>query len=277
MATQLSRPADSSPPPVARPRSASGPPLHHYHNIHLVLRQRILDGHYPRGALLSGERDLAAEFGVARVTVRSALAALQRDGLIRREQGRGTIVVGVPPVAGRGDPVDAFDVLFESILSLGLRSRARVLEFGTVAAPPGVAAALRLDPEAPVLRIVRQRTLDDRPISYTIAFLTPALGRSLSPDDLAARPLLSWLQAAGVRVERADETLTACAAEPAVAAELDVPLGAPLLEARRTLYDDADMPVMHFVGRYRPERYQYRLQLSREPRSARVEVISERG
>ncbi|NVO15033.1 MAG: GntR family transcriptional regulator [Rhodoplanes sp.] len=260
-----------------RPRATAIAPLHHYHNVHLVLRQRILDGRYPRGSLLAGERDLAAEFGVARVTVRSALAALQRDGLIRREQGRGTIVTEPAPAPSRSDAVDAFDVLFDSILSLGLRSRARVLEFGPVAAVPAVAAALQLDDGAPVLRIVRQRTLDQRPISYTMAWLPTALGRGLGRRELTARPLLSWLKSQGVRVERADETLSACAAEPAVAAELDVPLGAPLLEARRTLFDAAGRPVMHFVGRYRPERYQYRLQLSREPRAARVEVISERG
>jgi GntR family transcriptional regulator len=152
-----------------------------------------------------------------------------------------------------------------------------VLEFGPVAATPAVAAALQLDDGAPVLRIVRQRTLDQRPISYTVAWLPPELGRGLGRRDLAARPLLSWLRSQGVRVERADETLSACAAEPAVAAALDVPLGAPLLEARRTLHDGTGRPVMHFVGQYRPERYQYRLQLSREPRAARVEVISERG
>ncbi len=38
------------------------------------------------------ERDLAAEFGVARNTVRRAVEALERDGMVLRQVGRGTFV-----------------------------------------------------------------------------------------------------------------------------------------------------------------------------------------
>jgi GntR family transcriptional regulator len=43
---------------------------------------------------LPPERDLAADFGVSRITVRKALDALVAEGLLTRKQGAGTFVAG---------------------------------------------------------------------------------------------------------------------------------------------------------------------------------------
>lgn len=68
------------------------------------LRQAISEGRFANGRL-PDERTLTARFGVSRGTVRSALAALERDGLIVRLQGRGTLLregAGLPAAtAGR--------------------------------------------------------------------------------------------------------------------------------------------------------------------------------
>jgi LacI family transcriptional regulator len=55
------------------------------------LRQAIAEGRFADGRL-PGERTLTAEFGVSRGTVRSALAALERDGLIVPVHGHGTLL-----------------------------------------------------------------------------------------------------------------------------------------------------------------------------------------
>lgn len=276
----------SGPLPLAKPRTGAPrgrtgvtpiPPLHRYHHMHLVLRKRILEGAYPRESLLTSERELAVEFGVARVTVRSALAALERDGLVRREQGRGTIVTGHSPQpdARISEELDAFDVLFDSILSVGLRSTARVLEMRTAELPADVAVMLGLEAGSPVCRLVRLRLLDRRPISYSTVWLPTELARGLTRRELAARPLLSALQREGARVERAEETVSACAADLDVAAALELPIGSPLLSIRRLMLDRHGSPLLVFDGRFRPDRYHYRLQLSREPRVARIHVVTE--
>ena len=49
------------------------------------------------GARLPTERQLAADLGVTRSGIRHALAALEAEGLISREVGRGTFLRGIPP------------------------------------------------------------------------------------------------------------------------------------------------------------------------------------
>ena len=55
-----------------------------------LLCERIFRGEYADGELLPPERELAAQFEMSRVTVRTALAALEAEGLVERRQGRGT-------------------------------------------------------------------------------------------------------------------------------------------------------------------------------------------
>jgi GntR family negative regulator for fad regulon and positive regulator of fabA len=52
----------------------------------------ILEGTYPPGSFLPGERDLAARLGVTRPTLREALQRLERDGWLAIHQGKPTRV-----------------------------------------------------------------------------------------------------------------------------------------------------------------------------------------
>lgn len=48
-----------------------------------------------------------------------------------------------------------------------------------------------------------------------------------------------------------------------VAPALGVDLGSPLLSVSRVVFDVDDRPVEFITGLYRPDRYQYRMSLSR--------------
>src|SRR4051794_8636533 len=52
------------------------------------LRELIVRGNFDRHARLPPERELAEHLGVSRMTLRQALAALERDGLVTRSAGR---------------------------------------------------------------------------------------------------------------------------------------------------------------------------------------------
>jgi DNA-binding transcriptional regulator YhcF (GntR family) len=60
--------------------------------VYLALRDRIARGDWPPGKKLPSHRDLAAEFGVAPMTMRQVLAQLDEEGLVSRQIGRGTFV-----------------------------------------------------------------------------------------------------------------------------------------------------------------------------------------
>ena len=62
--------------------------------IYLLLKQRILRGEYTPGMRLPKELEFSRELQVAKVTLRSALARLEAEGLVERLPSKGTFVSG---------------------------------------------------------------------------------------------------------------------------------------------------------------------------------------
>ncbi len=65
-----------------------------YHQILSRLHEQIESGEIGVGERLPSEADLERDYGVSRTTARRALDELRRKGLVRREPGRGTFLVG---------------------------------------------------------------------------------------------------------------------------------------------------------------------------------------
>src|SRR4051812_48873278 len=76
--------------PTILQRDITAPPLHA--QMAAILKDRIVSGTWRSGESIPTEKELCAEFDVARGTVRQALQKLETDGYLRREQGRGTFV-----------------------------------------------------------------------------------------------------------------------------------------------------------------------------------------
>ena len=65
-----------------------------YLQLREIVRTKIEDGEYLPGTAIPSENDMAATYGISRITVRSAVDALVNEGLLRRVQGKGVFVVG---------------------------------------------------------------------------------------------------------------------------------------------------------------------------------------
>lgn len=63
-----------------------------YLSIYQEICEKITHGAYPDGMQLPSESDLMKTYNVSRQTIRSALAKLKQDGLIKTSQGRGAFV-----------------------------------------------------------------------------------------------------------------------------------------------------------------------------------------
>ncbi|MFF7455368.1 GntR family transcriptional regulator [Kitasatospora sp. NPDC008115] len=63
-----------------------------YRRLARQLQERIAAGRYPAGSRLPSEPELSAEFGVNRLTVRQAVAELERAAVVEIRRGVGTFV-----------------------------------------------------------------------------------------------------------------------------------------------------------------------------------------
>lgn len=81
-----------------------------YNEIVRRITELIDSGQFPPGSRLPGERDLAAQFGVSRVTVREAQIALQALGRIEVRSGSGAKVLSNDARAADLPEVNAFEL-----------------------------------------------------------------------------------------------------------------------------------------------------------------------
>lgn len=251
------------------PLSASSP---RYHRVAVALRQRIRDGAYAGAFPMPGERELAKEFGVGRVTVRTALAGLAEEGLVTRVRGKGTLPLQSGPDNGR---LPVRGGLIDYLLSMGRSTQARVLEHRLCPAAAEVAGALRIETGASVLKVVRIREFEGRPISYTTAFVPGDLAWMLPSHALRRSQMVALMEEQGVKVVAAEQSLCAAVAEAGVAETLMLSEAVPLLRVTRTAIDESGRPVQHLVALYHPARYEYHMRLSRVGRETNVWVQSD--
>jgi GntR family transcriptional regulator len=172
-----------------------------YQQLQRALRQAIENRTLAPDDALPAERDLAAEFGVSRITVRKALVGLVAEGLLVRRQGSGNFV------SARVEKNFAMLTSFsEDMRARGRTPRSVWLKRAAGTVTPEEALALRLSPGTPVYRFNRIRYADEAPMAIEYATIVASALPSLEAVDTS---LYEALELAGHRPVRALQRLRA--------------------------------------------------------------------
>lgn len=242
-------------------------PLTKYHQIYLVLRQQLSEGYFHNG--LPGEKALAEAYGVGRVTIRRALDQLAHEGLIVREVGRGTRPASPKSktqaqskTAGALSRKTRLTGLMQNIVNVSRGTWVKVIEWRIIRGAGGIAEALMIPPGDKVRKAVRRRNTALGPVSLITTHVPLALVSTTPREDLVRKPMLQILEESGIDLGRATQTVSARQADALAAKELQVPIGSALLSVRRLVFDANDRPVQLLHGLYRPDRYEYEMEIS---------------
>src|SRR5215213_9369613 len=107
------------------------------------------------GSAIPSERQLTADLGVSRLTVRAALDELVRDGYLIRRRGSGTFVS--EPKIAQELTMTSFT---EDMQRRGMRPASRTLELKVVSAGAQLGRLLHVSPSEPVMVAKRLRLAD---------------------------------------------------------------------------------------------------------------------
>jgi GntR family phosphonate transport system transcriptional regulator len=133
-----------------------------------AIRLDIVGGKLARGDRLAGETTLASRFDVNRHTVRRALAALEAEGVVHAEQGRGWFVAEARRLSYRIGKRTRFS---EGLSGQARNLERRLLSTSTEVASANVARALKLKPGAMTIRLETLSIADGRPLSRATSWL----------------------------------------------------------------------------------------------------------
>ena len=198
-----------------------------YQQLYAVLRGKVQRGEWPPASMIPPESELMADYGVSRITVRSALDQLVRDGLIERQRGRGSFVRAATPEARA-----CVTSLTEAVIRWGRTPTTDVL--GVEVRPAWVfGEALPFDPEERVARVERVRRIDGTPVALMRSFLperhVPGICKQDFAEEGPAQSLLHVLEHRfGIVLDVGEETLVPTGAHDRDAGPLGIDPGTPV-------------------------------------------------
>lgn len=201
-----------------------------YHQLKAILQEAIEIGVWRPDDQLPTEDELAHHFSVSKMTVRQALGELSTMGYVRRVQGRGTFAARPEVELGSRE----FTSFTHEMRRHNLHPTTEVLEQSVDEATDAIAAALHIEPGAPVFRLKRLRLADGTPMGIQCAWLPLEIVPGIVNLDFRNASLYDVLETRyGLRPERAHETHFAVLISAADACLLSVEAGAPGLAAER--------------------------------------------
>ncbi len=205
-----------------------------YRQLADLMRQRIARGTWPSGHRLPSLEELAADFGVARVTVRQCIEVLAREGLVSPQQGRGTFVTGRP----KNERWFKVSTTLDALAELYRDTQPKIVTIDeSTAAPP-----LRPEDGTPAPKYVFMRRVHSRagaPYCVINIYLDERIFRRHAKRfrQETVIPLLVTMR--DVTIAAARQVLTIGTADLEVAGMLGVAMNAPVAEVRRVFNDAA--------------------------------------
>jgi GntR family transcriptional regulator len=238
-------------------------PKDKYLRIGRDLRRDIQAGRWKVGERIPSEPELADTCGVSRGTVRRAIEQLVDDGMLRKEQGRGTFVISAMPRLHK--KLDWLASFTKQLQDSGIKPSTRVLEAGLVPAGQAegrVIEAFKLSKTAEVVYIRRLRLGNDVPFAIQTVYLQPERCPDILDEGVDLTRLFDlYAERYNTRVDFGHEIIRVAAASEEEAALLEIEPGAPVVIRDRISTDQTEYPfeVLHSVDR--GDRFEYRYKI----------------
>lgn len=235
-------------------------PIPLYYQLKERLTQTILQGELTPGTLMPSERELSDRYSISRMTVRQALGEMVKEGLLVREQGKGTFVA--EPKINQG--LLKLTSFSEDMRSRGMKPDSQVRSVSVQEASAVVARGLMIQEKDQVIVFERVRLADSRPMAYEVAHLPLGLFPGIEAEDLHNVSLYKLIEEKyGVSLEYARQTIEVGLSKPFESELLGIASGSPVLLIERSTFDADDRPFEFVKAVYRGDRYKLQVELRR--------------
>ena len=205
-----------------------------YVQVHNILLDRINSEVCRANERIPSESELCAEFGISRMTLRSVITELVRDGRLYRIQGKGTFVAEPKLSANTG----AYIGIREQLEQQGYEVRTTLLGVENALPSVTVAKILGLGSDERVYIVRRLRYVKNEPFSLNTSFIPEKYTQRLEKQDFCNEQLCNILaQNYGLVRKTVKETLESVLATNEESSMLNIRKGYPLLLLCDRIYD----------------------------------------
>lgn len=231
--------------------------------LYYQLKRRIQDmievGVLQVGDLLPTESELCECLSVSRPTVRQALNDLVLEGYLTRKKGKGTFV-SKPKIDIRFfQKLESFD---HEMKQKGLTPSTKVISLRKIPAIEHVNNILDLEPDEPLILLVRLRFANNEPMVYLDTHIPCNQYPDMLFQDFAAHSFYDCMERFyNARIFRVVREIEAVNANRREAELLDIDVGKAVCLVKTVGYTEDGTPVEYSVARYRGDRNKFSVEL----------------
>ncbi|WP_416424621.1 UTRA domain-containing protein [Pseudomonas sp. App30] len=220
-----------------------------YLRIGEQLAEDIANGRLAPGARLATERDMAAQFGCTRVTLRQALQRLEAQGALYRGHRRGWFV---SPVPIRYDPTRITGFM-DYVSAQGREPRTECLLAELRAADAWLAQRMQVAVGEPLFQLQRRRWVDGRPVLLETNVLNPSACPGLLDQRLDGSLTALLRDHYGRQQARSQISLKPCLLDEEQSERLEIASGSSGLYLERLCFDEDSNVVELDLEFWRPD------------------------
>jgi GntR family transcriptional regulator len=210
------------------------------------------------GAAIPSERQLSADLGVSRLTLRAALDDLAREGYVVRRRGSGTYVQH--PKISQELTITSFS---EDMRRRGMAPGSRLLSMTTILAGARLGRFLNVSPSEQIVVVKRLRLADGETMAIETLHIPEVLVPGLTPKALSGSFYDLLRDRYGVTIAEGTQAIEPTVTNEEESEALGVPLHSPAFLFERTSRDETGRTVEFVLSVYRGDRYRIVTELSR--------------
>lgn len=235
-----------------------------YIQLAQTLIAEVESGHYPVGALIPTEFELCEQFGASRFTVREAIKRLVQLGMVARQPGVGTRVLGPRQETGYTQVIEGLSDLNRYTSE----TRLEILKREVVEVSGDIAQALQASPgEAWLTLEALRRTGSETPIALSRIYIHPAFRGLEFGGAEDHTPIYSRIeQQFGEQIVEVRQQLEGMAVDTRSASLLCVKRGSPAMRVTRAYLNRRGEIVELAINTHPADRYSYSQTFRRDDR-----------
>jgi len=173
-----------------------------YVQIYSIIKEKIERADWSPGTRIPTEDELCKTYDVSKATVRIAISELDREGYLRRQQGKGTFVTYSMPHFG----MDMRTRLTENMFGEGVKVSKEILVKGVKEAPQDVRSYLQSDEDT--YYVLCKRVVDDMPAYLEESFFPLHLFPGIEGEDICQHSFFHLVQEkANRRISKVVQTI----------------------------------------------------------------------
>ncbi|SHN34711.1 GntR family transcriptional regulator [Gracilibacillus kekensis] len=221
-----------------------------YLQIKEILKDRILNGEYSLNTNIPSEPQLEAEFKVSKITVRNAIKELVQEGYLKKESGKGTMVISNVS----GSKLSKGKRFTEVLVEEGHYMNKKVLSIKKVELPTDSHLYPIFGNNC--IKVERVYYLDDEPYIYFTHFVLLHLNDE-ELKDVQINSLYRYLEQSNIRLESFRDEFTVTMVSSYIGEILKLKEGTAVLKRIRRSRDEKGSIVEYSEGYYNTEKHNY--------------------